>query len=105
MCAAKGCPALRSEACVAERLDAQLDDQARRFLADRVKNRVEAGEQVVYLSPIFKWYGADFEKRSGSVLAALKPYWPAAAASSLSLGGFKIRYTGYDWSLNESRPK
>jgi hypothetical protein len=105
VCAAKGCPPLRSEAYVANRLDAQLDDQARRFLADPVKNRVEASERVVYLSPLFKWYGADFEQASGSVLAAVKPYWPAAAAAALAQGSFKVRYTDYDWSLNESRPK
>ena len=101
VCAAKGCPPLRSEAYVADRLNEQLDDQAKQFLATPNKNRVEAGEQVVYLSPIFKWYGGDFEKKSGSVLAALKPYWPEKAAAVLSKGDFKIRYTDYDWSLNE----
>ena len=105
VCAAKGCPPLRSEAYVADQLEAQLDDQARRFLADPVKNRVAVGERVVYLSPLFKWYGADFEKQSGSVLAALKPYWPPVAAAALGQGGFKVRYTDYDWSLNESGPK
>lgn len=104
VCAAKGCPPLRSEAYFADRLDAQLTDQARRFLADPVKNRVAPGERAVYLSPLFKWYGADFEAASGSVLAALKPYWPAAAAALVE-DNFKIRYTDYDWSLNEARSK
>lgn len=45
---------------------------------------------------------ADFEKASGSVLAALQPYWPAEAAAALRRGGFKIRYTKYDWSLNQA---
>lgn len=102
VCAARGCPPLRSEAYVADRLDAQLDDQAKQFLATANKNRVEAGEQVVYLSPLFKWYGVDFEKKSGSVLAALKPYWPKEAAAALTKGDFKVRYTDYDWSLNQS---
>jgi hypothetical protein len=82
-------------------LDEQLDDQARKFLANAEKNRVETGERVVYLSPIFKWYSADFEKKSGSVLAALKTYWPAEAAAALASGGFRIRYTDYNWSLND----
>lgn len=34
-CASIGCPALRPEAFVAARLDAQLDDSMRRFLAER----------------------------------------------------------------------
>jgi hypothetical protein len=45
----------------AERLEAQLDDQARRFLATPAKNRVDAEDGVVYLSPIFMWYGADYD--------------------------------------------
>lgn len=100
VCAAKGCPPLRDEAYAGARLGEQLDDQARQFLATPEKNRVEAGEATVYLSPIFKWYGEDFEKKSGSVLAALKPYWPGRTGA-VAQTGFKIRYTDYDWSLNE----
>ena len=74
-------------------------DQAKQFLATREKNRVETAERTVFLSPIFKWYGGDFEKKSGSVLAALKPYWPGKPAAGYE--DFKIRYTDYDWSLNE----
>jgi hypothetical protein len=101
VCAAKGCPPLRSEPYVATRLDKQLDDQAKQFLASTAKNRVEPEAHVVYLSPIFKWYAGDFEKRAGSVLAALKPYWPDDEAPALASGRFKIRYTDYDWSLND----
>jgi hypothetical protein len=101
VCAAKSCPPLRNEAYLAGRLDEQLDDQARKFLANPEKNRVDTGERVVYLSPIFKWYAADFEKISGSVLAALKSYWPEKASAALASGGFRIRYTDYNWSLND----
>jgi hypothetical protein len=101
VCAAKGCPPLRNEVYVTARLDEQLDDQARKFLANPEKNRVETSEHVVYLSPIFKWYTADFEKKSGSVLAALKPYWPGNPPADLASGGFRIRYTDYNWSLND----
>jgi hypothetical protein len=76
-------------------------DQAKQFLAESAKNRIAAAERTVYLSPILKWYGGDFEKKSGSVLAALKPYWPEKSAAALAKGDFKIRYTEYDWSLNE----
>lgn len=99
VCAAKGCPPLRGEAYVATRLEEQLVDQAKQFLAESTKNRVDVAARTVYLSPIFKWYGSDFEKKSGSVLAALKPYWPGKPAAGYE--DFKIRYTDYDWSLNE----
>ena len=102
VCAAHGCPPLRDEAYVADHLEEQLDDQARQFLATPAKNRVDAGARTVYLSPIFKWYGADFEKKHGSVLAALEPYWPKASVGALAQGHFKIRYSDYDWSLNQT---
>lgn len=99
VCAAKGCPPLRGEAYVSARLEEQLVDQAKQFLAESAKNRIAASERAVYLSPIFKWYGGDFEKKSASVLAALKPYWPGRPVAGYE--AFKIRYTDYDWSLNE----
>lgn len=99
VCAAKGCPPLRAEAYVAARLDEQLDDQAKQFLANAQKNRVDADAHTVYLSPIFKWYEGDFERKAGSVLAFLKPFWPAKPPAAYK--DFKVRYTDYDWSLNE----
>ena len=42
-CASIGCPALRDEAFVADRLDAQLEDGMRRFMGDRTRNRVRDG--------------------------------------------------------------
>jgi hypothetical protein len=102
VCAAKGCPPLRAEAYVGARLEEQLADQARAFLGEATKNRIGTAERTVYLSPILKWYGRDFELTYGSVLAALKPYWPNEWRA-LSLDGFKIRYTDYDWSLNERK--
>ncbi|MEO6035617.1 MAG: DUF547 domain-containing protein [Verrucomicrobiota bacterium] len=106
VCAAKGCPPLRSEAYVASRLDEQLDDQARVFLGQTAKNRVDANAHSLYLSPIFKWFSGDFEAKSGSVLKFLTPYFPEKDRNALAAGGFKIRYTDYDWSLNNksSRP-
>jgi hypothetical protein len=102
VCAAKGCPPLRSEAYLGARLDEQLDDQAKSFLAASSKNRVDAQNHVVYLSPIFKWYGEDFVKKAGSVLNFLQNYFPERDARELRQGEFKIKYTDYDWSLNES---
>jgi hypothetical protein len=101
VCAAKGCPPLRPEAYTGGRLDEQLDEQARRFLGQPEKNRVDAAARIVHLSPIFKWYGEDFEQASGSVLAALQPYWPELTDAGSAVGGYRIRYTDYDWSLND----
>ena len=50
VCAAMGCPPLRNEPYTGERLFAQLDDQARRFLSNpaRFRNeRREGGERAI----------------------------------------------------------
>ena len=104
VCAAKGCPPLRNEAYIGDHLEAQLAGQVGLFLANARKNRVDADHRTVYLSPIFKWYGEDFEKKSGTVLKALQPYWPKADQENLRKGSFRIRYTDYDWSLNNRNP-
>ena len=101
VCAAMGCPPLRREPYVGARLDAQLDDQGRTFLADRPKNRFEAAEQVLHLSPIFKWFREDFTTEGRTVAGFVRPFLPEDDARRLSPGSVRIRYTDYDWSLNE----
>ena len=101
VCAAKGCPPLRNEAYVGNSLEAQLDDQARLFLSNTAKNRVEAEKRTVYLSPIFKWYSSDFEAKGGTVLSFIRPYWPKSTVPILEPTDSKVRYTEYDWTLNE----
>src|SRR5258708_7569308 len=102
VCAAKGCPPLRNEAYAGARLDEQLDDQAKIFLGTGSKNRVDANDRVVYLSPIFKWYGDDFTTKAGSVLNFVRPHFPGREAKEMGPAEFKIKYTDYDWSLNDS---
>lgn len=101
VCAAKGCPPLRGEAFVGARLEAQLDDQARRFLAQTAKNRVDVATRTVYGSPIFTWYREDF----GGTLAGVGAFWatylPDGPARELVRSGqFRWEDTDYDWTLN-----
>ena len=103
VCAAKGCPPLREEPYVADRMNEQLDDQGRRFLGQSSKNRVSAKDGIVHLSPIFKWYGDDFVKKSGSVLLSVRPFFPEKTREVLLRGKYSIAYTTYDWSLNEAK--
>ncbi|MGE5616766.1 MAG: DUF547 domain-containing protein, partial [Bacillota bacterium] len=62
VCASIGCPMLRNEAFVADKLDAQLDDAMRRFMSDRSRNRYNPATRSLEVSKIFDWYGKDFEK-------------------------------------------
>jgi hypothetical protein len=114
VCAAMGCPPLRSEPYVGDKLNDQLNDQARRFLADPKKFKIDRNEGQVALSPIFKWFGEDFIRTYGTnagfsrfqpkeraVLNFIQNYLSAADQEYLFKGDYAISYLGYDWSLNE----
>jgi hypothetical protein len=112
-CASVGCPALRPEAYRAERLEAQLEDQTRRFLRDRSRNRFEAGASATaWVSPIFKWYGEDFaagHRGAATLREFLAAYADALADSeagrkAIRAGGFAVKFTPYSWALNDARP-
>ncbi|ACB73597.1 DUF547 domain-containing protein [Opitutus terrae] len=101
VCAARGCPPLREETFVGAHLDAQLEDQGKRFLGTAAKNRVDAASRIVYLSPIFKWFAEDFGGTDGAVLQFVAPFLSEEARRVLAAGDCKISYTDYDWSLND----
>lgn len=119
VCAAVSCPPLRNEAFVAQRLDAQLENQMSLFLADDGRNSISLingksqGKAIVELSPIFKWYGEDFEKGHNgfnSLRDMLMTYKNAliegdsdaeAKLSAIETGNYEIRFKDYDWKLND----
>mgnify|MGYP001611975455 CR=1 FL=1 len=104
VCAAAGCPPLRSEPYVGVRLNEQLDDQTRRFLASSEKNRFDVATSTLHLSPIFKWYEQDFIAPAGSLAAYVKPFLPEAQRDALAdPAKVKMRYTDYDWALNDRK--
>lgn len=101
VCAARGCPPLRSEAYRPDALYQQLDEQARLFFSTPAKNRVDIGAETVYLSPILKWYGDDFGSNSRRMLDYISHYFPPDAAAALRTRELSIEYTDYDWDLND----
>ena len=52
VCASIGCPSLRNEAFVAEKLNEQLDDSAKKFLNDPQRNRYDKVNKTLELSSI-----------------------------------------------------
>lgn len=105
-CASIGCPALRPEAFVATKLDAQFDDGLQRFLSDRTRNRVAGGRLEVSL--IFKWFREDFEqgwlgyRQLSDVFArhaALLSDQPEVQRQ-LRERALVPSFLDYDWSLN-----
>ncbi len=108
-CASIGCPALREEAFTADKLEAQLDEQAVRFMADRSRNRFANGKAEV--SKIFDWFGVDFNQGFKGVtslpafLARYANQLADSAADREALRGMKISvgFLDYDWALNDAR--
>ena len=107
-CASIGCPALRDEAFTASKLDAQLEDGMKRFMADRSRNRVANGRLEV--SRIFQWFKDDFEKGHGG-LNRLEDLFARYAAqlsdqpteqAQLRARSLRIAHLDYDWSLNDA---
>jgi len=116
VCAAMGCPPLRNEVYLGDRLDEQLDDQSKRFMSNPKKFRIDREENTVYVSPIFDWFGEDFKAGyvpdSGfgkfgdterAVLNFASQYVSAEARSYLASGDYSIEYLEYDWSLNQEK--
>lgn len=97
VCAARSCPPLRSEAYTAEKLEEQFKNQGELFFSQTSKNRVDSKSQILYLSPIFKWFKEDFEKEAVSLIDFVRPYFKNQVVNE----SWKIKYTNYDWSLNE----
>lgn len=107
-CASIGCPMLREEAYRGPELDRQLEEQTRRFLADRSRNRL-SGSGTLALSPIFKWYREDFAggwRGHQSLGAFLYDYRGALQltprqADALRDDRMAIEFLDYDWRLND----
>ena len=103
VCAAISCPPLRAEAFVPDKLDAQLDDQGRTFLADKTKNRLSPDTKTAHISKIFDWFRGDFTKDGRSLLEALAPWFSESDRQLIESEDLKIEFQKYDWSLNGTR--
>lgn len=103
-CASSSCPILRPEAYAAQTLDAQLSDQAKRFLKDALRNRIDLNSKTIYVSKIFDWYQGDFAKAAGSLERYLADFIDDDAIKQMLLNKeLKIEFMDYDWSLNEAK--
>lgn len=103
-CASSSCPVLRPEAYTAETLNRQLNEQAKQFLKDTLRNRIDVKSKTIYLSKIFDWYEDDFKKSSGSIEKYLAEYIDDEKVKQMLLNKeFKIEHLDYDWNLNDTK--
>ncbi len=92
-CASFSCPTLRKEAYSAEKLDAQLNEQAVTFINDLLRNDIKSNQAE--LSRIFSWFKGDFTKNG-----SLKEYINQYSRTKMD-DDTKISFRKYDWSLND----
>jgi hypothetical protein len=114
VCASIGCPLLRREPFMGEKLEQQLDEQTLEFLAYERNFKIDKDENKVYLSSIFKWFGEDFESqyaaqdqftgrdKERAVLNFVSQYLDPQNQTYLTQGEYQIGYSNYDWSLNDT---
>jgi hypothetical protein len=100
VCAARSCPPLRREAYVADRLDEQLDDNIREWLADPALNQFYPSQGRAEISPIFKWYRKDFDAYPSGLEGFLRKYAPRQVIRELGNRRLDISFGDYDWGLN-----
>lgn len=94
-CASAGCPVLPAEAFLPEKLEAQLEREAQKFVHEKRNVEVDASGKVV-LSQIFNWYKDDF--------APTPLVWIRMKAPDLSLPEKgTIAHRPYDWALNKQK--
>ncbi len=112
--ASMGGAMLRNEPYYPDRLDEQLDDQCRRFLADRRGFQIDHNARTVYLSDVFNWYKQDFIGKYGDVrrfrdkpqpvqayLNFAIQYISEADVRYLESQDYTVEFRKYDWRLNE----
>jgi hypothetical protein len=106
-CASASCPRLWPEPFQADRLDAQLDQAARTFIAR--KENVWMRGDVLFLSEIFAWYREDFTHalvRAGikdpSVADYVTRYLPDPVAAQVRGETPRVEFYSYDWTLNDA---
>jgi hypothetical protein len=109
-------PPLRNEPYYGHRLNEQLEDQTRKFLASGHGLEIDRNRKKVYLSALFQpaWRGKEFVARFGTdkkfkdqvpetraVLNFLSNYIPQEDISFLELENYSVEYMKYDWTVND----
>lgn len=105
VCASISCPQLREEVFESDRINEQLNLQAKQFINDNSKNYFDVQKREAYLSKIFSWFSEDFGKSDENVLKFISQYLPEKIASDIvnNLSKWNISYKDYNWNLNEQK--
>lgn len=103
VCASISCPALRNEAYDADKIEYQLENQAKLFVNDSTKNSFDLKKREAYISEIFNWFSEDFGDSDNNILKFISDYLPANIKNDILIktNDWEINYKNYNWNLNK----
>ncbi len=109
---------LRNEPYYPDKLDEQLDDQVKKFLATPRGLRIDHQEKTVRLADIFNWYKSDFIEKYGDIkkfrdrpahiqayLNCIVKYISSDDLKYVESRDYEVKFLKYDWRLNEQTNK
>jgi len=99
-CASAGCPLLPREPFDPDRLDEQLEREARNFINNPDKVRLDRDSNVLYYSAIFDWFEEDFLKVEPDIKAYILRYLNEVDRAYIENHSVTLSVLEYDWSLN-----
>ena len=93
VCASVSCPKLQNTAFDPSKIEEQLTNATKEFLADSSKNNIS--QESIKISKIFDWFSKDFTQ-DGSLINFLNQYSEVTISPSA-----KKQFKNYNWALNE----
>ncbi|MDA0668028.1 MAG: DUF547 domain-containing protein [Planctomycetota bacterium] len=104
VCASTSCPVLLDEAYTAAKLEEQIEQQTRMFLADSSRNNGSISSGKLGISKIFEWAEDELDTYPGGIRKLLLDFGPPSLVKDKALSKAKLKYRDYDWSLNQWLP-
>ena len=108
VCGTVSCPTLRFEPFDGSKVDSQVDDQMRVFLANGGAVP-DSDRGILSLSRVLQWYGADFVRphampgwippRKGRLVEAIAPWLDSDVKDWVASTRPKLGFQRYDWGL------
>jgi hypothetical protein len=110
-------PPLRNEPYYGQKLDQQLNEQTKKFLANPLAFQINREEKTVHLSAILQptWFGNEFVSKFGTdkkfkdhppavraVLNFITNYVTEQDIHFLEVENYAVKFLKYDWTLNDS---
>ena len=102
VCASVGCPRLLNRAYTADRIQQQLETNAKDFFGRSQNFRYDAQQRRFSLSSILSWFAEDFGSGQASQLRTISKWLPdKTSQTAAQAGAGSISYLDYNWNLND----